>query len=110
MSNHRSAYNAWCKIRGKLVTENPDGAASPTKKAKATPKKKAAKKDAAGDGDDEAAPATPTKSPRKRAPRKQDVDGETSPKKKGRATKPKKSEETVGKLCVFLYVSDSADR
>lgn len=80
MTNPRSASNAWGKIRQKLNAQ--EGVVA-TPKLKGTPKKK-------GESND---PATPTKSPRKRAPKKQDIDGEASPKKKGRSTKVKAEEE-----------------
>ncbi|KAF2750868.1 hypothetical protein M011DRAFT_474360 [Sporormia fimetaria CBS 119925] len=74
-----------------------DGPATPKKRS---PKKKAAPKvktegddDGEGDEDMPDAPATPAKSPRKRAPKKQDVDGEESPKKRGRPAKAKKDDE-----------------
>ncbi|KAF2281289.1 uncharacterized protein EI97DRAFT_429338 [Westerdykella ornata] len=82
MTNPRSASNAWAKIKHKLHAQ--EGIVA-TPKAKATPKKKA-------NGND-SAPGTPTKTPRKRAPKKQEVDGESSPKKKGKATKMKTEAE-----------------
>ncbi|KAL5115279.1 hypothetical protein ACEQ8H_006791 [Pleosporales sp. CAS-2024a] len=80
MSNPRSAANAWAKIKGKLITNPGGNPSSPAKKAPAG-RKKAAPAATGEDGEIK-------KTPRKRAPKKQDVDGENaSPKKKGRATK-----------------------
>jgi len=90
MSNPRSASNAWAKIKNKLLV-NPDGtAASPAPKKAGGGRKKAAP------ADGEAATPKKAATPRKRAPKKQEVDGEeASPKKKGRAAKKtEKSEES----------------
>ncbi len=86
MSNPRSASNAWAKIKVKLT----DGAANGV--VPATPSKGGAKKKAVSDD----AECTPTKTPRKRAAKKQDVDGEESPKKKG--GRPKKPTNVKGEL------------
>jgi len=76
MSNHRSASNAWSRIKNKIT----DGTAIP-----ATPKKPRKKGTKANvDGDGEPTPKT-TPATRKRASKKQDVDGDSSPKKKMRA-------------------------
>ncbi|KAF2705412.1 hypothetical protein K504DRAFT_448967 [Pleomassaria siparia CBS 279.74] len=81
MSNHRSASNAWTKIRVKLLA-GADGAP-----AKGSPKKTAPKKKTGEDGGE-----TPKKAARKRPTKKQEVEGEDgSPKKKGRQTKAKKA-------------------
>ncbi|KAH6879158.1 hypothetical protein BKA58DRAFT_110715 [Alternaria rosae] len=64
MGNPRSASNAWAKIKLKLMTPSPDGTV----------------------------PATPKKTPRKRAAKKQDVDGESSPKKKTTTPRGRKTE------------------
>ena len=78
MSNPRSAANAWAKIKLKLMSPAPEGTVP------ATPKKPRGRKPAAAkaDGEEGDAAATPKKTPRKRGPKKQDVDGESSPKKK----------------------------
>lgn len=76
MSNPRSAYNAWSKIKGKLMV--PSDGAGPSTPVKGSAKKKAPVKD---DGE------TPKKTPAKRGAKKQDIDGEGSPKKKGRGKK-----------------------
>ncbi|KAI4647736.1 hypothetical protein J4E93_004146 [Alternaria ventricosa] len=89
MSNPRSAGNAWAKIKLKLMTPSPDGAVPATPKK--TPRKKAAA--AKQEDGEEGADATPKKTPRKRVAKKQDVDGESSPKKK--ATPRGKKNETV---------------
>lgn len=104
MSNPRSASNAWAKIKIKLLADNPEGAATPAKPK--TPRKKAGGKKDLSDGDgagiadgEDNVPETPKKTPRKRAPKKQDVDGEESPKKKGRTapkTPNKKKSEPTG--------------
>lgn len=91
MGNPRSASNAWAKIKAKLTAPNPDGSSpAPTPKKGGGGRKKAAAAAPAADGDDGGEPATPKKTPRKRAAKKQEVDGDASPKKKGRAT-PKKA-------------------
>jgi hypothetical protein len=77
MSNPRSASNAWAKIKVKLMTPAADGTVPATPKK--TPRKKAA---AAKQDDGEEGADTPKKTPRKRAAKKQDVDGDSSPKKK----------------------------
>ncbi|KAI4920467.1 hypothetical protein J4E85_009234 [Alternaria conjuncta] len=87
MSNPRSASNAWAKLKLKLVTPSPDGAVPATPKK--TPRKKAAA--AKQEDGEEGADATPKKTPRKRVAKKQDVDGESSPKKKA-APRGKKNE------------------
>jgi len=87
MSNPRSAGNAWAKIKLKLMTPSPDGAVPATPKK--TPRKKAAA--AKQEDGEEGADATPKKTPRKRVAKKQDVDGESSPKKKA-APRGKKNE------------------
>ncbi|OAL44285.1 hypothetical protein IQ07DRAFT_592361 [Pyrenochaeta sp. DS3sAY3a] len=76
MTNSRSAYNAWAKLKAKLMPPA-DGSAPET------PVKGSAKKKTPAKGNGE----TPSKSPAKRAAKKQDVDGEGSPKKKGRGKK-----------------------
>ena len=85
MTNRGSAYNAWSKIKNKLVRPEGEGTTTttPVKKAQ-TPRKTPAKKNIGVDGDDaDEVEATPTKkTPRKRAAKKQDVDGEASPKKR----------------------------
>jgi len=86
MSNPRSAGNAWAKIKLKLMTPSPDGAVPATPRK--TPRKKAA---AAKQEDGEEGTETPKKTPRKRVAKKQDVDGESSPKKKA-APRGKKNE------------------
>ena len=87
MGNPRSASNAWAKIKLKLMTPSPDGAVPATPKK--TPRKKAAA--AKQEDGEEGADATPKKTPRKRVAKKQDVDGESSPKKKA-APRGKKNE------------------
>lgn len=85
MTNSRSAYNAWTKIKVKLMT--PSDGTAPSTPIKGSAKKKAPTKD---DGE------TPsTKASGKRAAKKQDVDGEGSPKKKGRG---KKAADAAGEL------------
>ena len=59
------------------MTPSPDGAVPATPKK--TPRKKAA---TAKQDDGEEGAETPKKTPRKRVAKKQDVDGESSPKKK----------------------------
>jgi hypothetical protein len=73
MSNPRSASNAWAKIKVKLSGEGG---------APATPKKAAAGRKKAVPKEEDGEEGTPKKTPRKRAPKKQDVEGESSPKKK----------------------------
>ena len=93
MSNPRSASNAWAKLKLKL---GGDGAAPATPKEPAAGRKKAAPKDAAlNEEDGEEGAATPKKTPRKRAPKMQDVDGEISPKKK--PARGKKAPDDEGK-------------
>ncbi|CBX95239.1 predicted protein [Plenodomus lingam JN3] len=81
MSNHRSASNAWAKLKAKLITPT-DGTAPPATPKKAN-RKKALQTD---DGDQDEPTPKKTATPRKRAAKKQDVDGDlASPKKKSRA-------------------------
>jgi hypothetical protein len=98
MGNPRSASNAWAKIKLKLTAPAPDGAIPATPKK--TPRKKAAaaKQD---DGEEGADTATPKKTPRKRAAKKQDVDGDSSPKKKSTPRGKKKLSEDSE--CTSLY-------
>ncbi|KAF2679302.1 hypothetical protein K458DRAFT_490625 [Lentithecium fluviatile CBS 122367] len=85
MTNHRSAGNAWAKIKTKLV-ETIDGGAAPATPKRGGAKKKAAAKDGSAEGEGADGESPTKKTPRKRAAKKQEVDGgETSPKKKGRA-------------------------
>ncbi|KAF2847850.1 hypothetical protein T440DRAFT_402574 [Plenodomus tracheiphilus IPT5] len=82
MSNHRSAGNAWAKLKNKLMAPS-DGSVPP-----ATPKKAGGRKKAVKDDGGENGEVTPKKTgtPRKRVAKKQDVDGgDASPKKKSRA-------------------------
>ncbi|KAH9879398.1 hypothetical protein J1614_002838 [Plenodomus biglobosus] len=87
MSNHRSASNAWARLKSKLMTPS-DGTAPPLTPKKGGGRKKVVKEEGGDDAnaDAKAAP-TPKKTPtpRKRAAKKQDVDGDASPKKKSRA-------------------------
>lgn len=90
MTNSRSANNAWAKLKAKLMPPA-DGSAP------ATPVKGSAKKKTPAKGKGE----TPSKTPAKRAAKKQDVDGEGSPKKKGRG---KKVAADEGKLQTFIFI------
>ena len=79
MTNSGSARNAWAKVKAKLAPA-PDGTVPVTPKTPSRKKPVAAAKQE--DGDEGSTAATPKKTPRKRAPKKQDIDGESSPKKK----------------------------
>ncbi|CAI6277447.1 unnamed protein product [Periconia digitata] len=81
MSNHRSAYNAWTKIKGKLFANMDEAQSTP---------KRGRKKPVDGEGGETPKKATP----RKRAAKKNvdadaDADADGSPVKKPRATKVK---------------------
>lgn len=96
MSNPRSASNAWGKIRNKLIANNPDGAEAMAPK---TPKGGRKKPAANADGET----ATPkTKTPGKRALKKDTVGDKEPPKKKARTTKAKKASDDYETSKCFL--------
>jgi hypothetical protein len=99
MSNPRSASNAWAKIKAKLSANVPEGGSPASTPKKAGRKKAASATPAGNEGEEGGAPQTPKlkATPRKRAAKKQDVEGDESSKKKGRAAK--KSEESKCLSC-----------